>query len=104
MKKIVVFGGSGFLGSYIIDELINQGFYVVNADITPPKHNIYNQKYIECDILDIEGIKKVITGDEFAVYNFAGFADLEESSKRPIDTLNLNIIGNTNILEICNFK
>ena len=33
MKKVVIFGGSGFLGSYVADELTRRGFDVVIADI-----------------------------------------------------------------------
>ena len=31
-NKVIIFGGSGFLGRYIIDELIKKNFYVVNFD------------------------------------------------------------------------
>ncbi len=38
MKKVVVFGGSGFLGSYVADELTNRGYSVTIADINPSKY------------------------------------------------------------------
>jgi UDP-glucose 4-epimerase len=104
MKNIVVFGGSGFLGSYIIDELINKGFNVINADIVPPRFNIDRQVYKKVDILDIESIDSVIDKDTDVVYNFAGLSDINISINNPIQTIELNILGNANILEICKNK
>jgi len=99
MKKVVVFGGSGFLGSYIIDELIKQNYEVVNADINPPKFNKDNQIYKCIDILDIQKVNEVITEDIEFVYNFSGLADINVAIDNPIRTIELNILGNANILE-----
>ena len=71
--KIVVFGGSGFLGSYVIDELIKRDFIVINADVNPPKYNVENQIYKKVDILDINTIYNVISDDTDFVYNFLHF-------------------------------
>ena len=43
MKKVVVFGGSGFLGSYVADELTNRGYSVTIADINQSKYLKSNQ-------------------------------------------------------------
>ena len=102
--KIVVFGGSGFLGSYVIDELIKRDFIVINADVNPPKYNVENQIYKKVDILDINTIYNVISDDTDFVYNFAGLADINLSISNPIKTMELNILGNLNILEVCKEK
>ncbi len=104
MKKVVVFGGSGFLGSYVVDQLISNGFNVINADINPPLYNIEAQIYKSVNILDINSINEVIDDDTYAVYNFAGLADINISINEPIRTVELNILGNTNILEVCKNK
>lgn len=101
MKKVVVFGGSGFLGSYVIDELINKNYEVINADISEPIFNYAKQEFIKADILDIKSLKSIITKDIDVVYNFAGLADINVAINDPIKTVELNILGNTNILSAC---
>lgn len=44
-KKVVVFGGSGFLGSYVSDELTRKGYNVVIADINPSPYIQTSQKF-----------------------------------------------------------
>lgn len=104
MKKVVVFGGSGFLGSYIVDELIKRNYNVINADIHPPKYNQEMQTYKCVDIMDIDTIRNIITDDIEFVYNFAGLADINVAINNPIRTIELNILGNSNILEVCKEK
>jgi len=102
--KITVFGGSGFLGSYIVDELIKSGHKVTNADINPPIYNKEEQNFIKTDILDLSSIKNVIYDDTDVVYNFAGLADINVCIDNPIKTVELNILANTYILELCKDK
>jgi len=96
--KIVVFGGAGFLGSYVVNELEKRGHKVIVADIQQSPV-IKKSKFIECDIRNLEAIDNVIPIDIDVVYNFAGFANLEKAADNPLDTVNLNILGNLNILE-----
>ena len=55
IKKVVIFGGSGFLGSYLAEELLRNNFKIVIADIKKPK-TIANQKFVKVNILDLESI------------------------------------------------
>ncbi|MEA2019608.1 MAG: NAD(P)-dependent oxidoreductase [Campylobacterota bacterium] len=98
-KKIVVFGGCGFIGSYVVAELLSQGHDVVSADLNTSKYvdDIYFQK---CDILDKESIDSIVNGSDI-VYNFAGFANLDDAIANPTKALELNVMGNLNILEAC---
>lgn len=98
--KVLVFGGSGFLGSYVVDELINKGHEVTIFDRQPSKYIIRNTKMVVGDILTSSEVEKTVQDNE-VIYNFAGFADLNRSIKCPSETINLNIIGNLNILEAC---
>lgn len=103
MKYILVFGGSGFLGTYLITELINREYYVVNADIK--NNNNLKCEYIECNINNIDRISKVINKYNYDyVYNLAGFANMEKAVKFPQETIQLNINGNLNILDACKNK
>ncbi len=100
MKKVVVFGGSGFLGSYVADELTYRNYEVVIADLKAPKFKSPNQEFVQCDILEPDTIKNAIAGATI-VYNFAGLADIDESIDLPHETMQQNVIGNINILEAC---
>jgi len=98
-KKVIVFGGNGFIGSYIVQELLERGYDVVSADLNPSKY-VDEQYFQECDILDTDSVNKLIDGASI-VYNFAGFANLDDAIANPIKALELNVMGNLNILEAC---
>jgi len=98
MKKVLVFGGSGFLGGYVIEELLSRRYDVISADLVPSKY--YPEKhYVYCDIRNLERVKKIFDLKFDIVYNFAGFANLDLAVDDPLNTINLNIVGNLNILE-----
>lgn len=97
-NKIVIFGGSGFLGSHVADILTQRGYDIVIFDKKESQWLKKNQDMFIGDICNFNDVDKVIKGSRF-VYNFAGLSDLNEGSDKPIDTINLNILGNANILE-----
>jgi UDP-glucose 4-epimerase len=98
--KTVVFGGSGFLGSHVADALTAAGHDVVIYDIKESPYLLPGQNALVGDILDEEKVSDVVRGCD-VVYNFAGIADIEEASRRPLDSVRYNILGNTIILEAC---
>ena len=97
-KKVIVFGGSGFLGSHVADVLTGAGYQVAIYDLRPSPYLIPGQEMIVGDILDREHVSKVVGGYDY-VYNFAGFVDLDDAATKPLDTAQLNIIGNLNIMD-----
>jgi len=99
-KKVVIFGGSGFLGSYVADELTRRNYDVLIVDMDNSKYLQKNQKFISCNILNYEVIKEIITGASY-VYNFAAISNLDEAIHKPINAMNINVMGNLNILEAC---
>ena len=100
MKKVVVFGGSGFLGSYVADELSGRGYEVIIADISLSTHINSNQKFVETNIMDINNIQDIIS-DADIVYNFVAIANLDDAIHDPINAMQINVMGNLNILEAC---
>jgi len=100
MKKAVVFGGSGFLGSYVADELTARSYSVVVADIAKSKYLLKEQEFVECNILNSASVEALLKDVDY-VYNFAGLADIAIAIKEPLKTVELNILGNLNILEAC---
>lgn len=100
MKKVVIFGGSGFLGSYVADELSRRGYSVVIADLSTSKYIQTNQKFEKVNVLDIDNIQEIIQDAE-VVYNFVAIANLDDAIHDPINAMNINVMGNLNILEAC---
>ena len=98
-KKVVVFGGNGFIGSYVVEELLSKGYDVISADLNSSKY-VDNQYFHKCDILDTEAVNDLVQGSKI-VYNFAGFANLDDAIANPVKAIELNVIGNMNILEAC---
>ena len=98
-KKVIVFGGTGFIGSYLMDELLSNGYDAVAADLYPSKY-VANENFVKCDILDTTKIDELVK-DAHIVYNFAGFANLDDAIANPYKAMELNVMGNLNILEAC---
>ena len=102
MKKILVFGGYGFLGYYLVNELFKRDYEVTVADIEEKEKFDKHITYIRCDINCKEDVESVFKNKQFdAVYNLAGFANLDKAVKYPLETIQLNVIGNMYILEQC---
>ncbi len=99
--KIAVFGGTGFLGSYLVTELLERGYDVLALDINASPY-IPTERFLKVDILDAQALNKVFNTHPFdVVYNLAGFASLEQAVKNPIPTFQLNVMGNLNIIDLC---
>lgn len=96
--KIVVTGGSGFMGSHLVDALVERGHDVTVFDREPSKWLPKQARMIAGDITDRDAVASAVEGAG-AVYHLAGFADLNAARTRPMDTVQANIIGTVNLLE-----
>lgn len=97
--KILVTGASGFLGSHVADALSKRGHEVVLFDRVVSPYAQDNQTMVCGDLTDIEAVAKAMTGCE-AVYHLAGIADIGEAKDNPCETVRINILGTTNLLEL----
>jgi len=100
MKKAVVVGGSGFIGSHVADRLSDAGYQVTIYDKTKSQWLKPDQEMVVGNIQDSDRLNHSITGAE-VVYNFAALADLNQALEAPIKTVNINILGNLNVMEAC---
>lgn len=96
--KCVVFGGSGFLGEFLVRELINVSYSVTIADIHAPKFK-GEFNFIKADVLHSSEVESAISKDTDFVINLAGFANLDNAANNPYRTMELNVLGNIRILE-----
>ena len=99
LKKILVTGSSGFVGSHVADELTKIGHQVVLFDNKPSPYKKKQQQEYIGDILSSGDVEKAIDGCEY-VYHFAGQADIGFSSKSPVESIKNNILGTLNLLEL----
>ena len=102
MKNVLVFGGFGFLGYYLVKELLLNGYEVTVADINRNEELSGKVNFINCDILKKEAVESVFETAEFdIVYNLAGFANLDRAIENPLKTMQLNVISNIFIIDAC---
>jgi UDP-glucose 4-epimerase len=100
MKKAVVVGGSGFIGSHVADHLSEAGYLVTIYDVSESKWLRNEQQMVIGDVLDGGKLEQTIAGAD-VVYNFAALADLNQALEQPLKTVNINILGNMNVMEAC---
>jgi UDP-glucose 4-epimerase len=98
--KIIVFGGAGFLGSHVADELTRRGHSVCIFDLLMSPYLQESQIMIQGDILDQEQVRSAIRGMD-CVYHFAAIADIDDARNNPVDTAKFNILGTMYILDAC---
>ena len=98
MNKVVVIGGSGFMGSHTADALSEAGYKVTIFDREEPSWLRDDQEMIIGDMLDTDAVLEAVTGAKY-IYHYAGIADINEAKENPYNTINLNVMGVTSVLE-----
>ncbi len=94
--RILVTGGSGFIGSHVVDELIKNGHQVRILDVKLP--HLENVDFVNGSILDLDAIKKA-TSEVDVVYHLAGVSNIDKVKDNPLKTIESNILGTANLLE-----
>lgn len=100
MRKAIVLGGSGFLGSHVADALTSAGFKVTLFDIIESKYLNNDQNQVIGNILDPTSVEEAIAGHDY-VYHMAGIADIDECYSDPLRAVEFNILGTTHVLNAC---
>lgn len=102
--KIMVTGGAGFIGSHLVDKLVDTGHDVVVVDnlYTGKKENINSKAlFYKKDIRD-KDIKEIFARENIdAVFHLAAQMDIRKSVDDPLFDADVNIMGGVNILENC---
>jgi UDP-glucose 4-epimerase len=106
VRTAVVTGGAGFIGSHVVDLLMDEGFEVRAVDnlATGRLHNIAHHRntprftFHELDVCDLAAESPIFRGAEF-VFHFAGIGDIVPSIERPLDYMRANVTGTLAVLE-----
>ena len=105
MSKILVTGGAGFIGSNLVDKLIDSGHDVVVIDnlFSGKKEYLNPQaKFYQIDINDGDKVADVFSKELFNyVYHLAAQIDVRRSVDDPVFDNQINIVGALNILKNC---
>ena len=109
MAKFIVTGGLGFIGSNLIEYLINLGHFVINIDKVSYSSNFYNVKkfkddknyrFFKLDICDQKKLSKIIKRyNPNCIFNLAAETHVDRSIDSSLNFLKSNIIGVHSILE-----
>ena len=110
MKKIIVTGGLGFIGSNLIKLLIKKNYFVVNVDKVNYASNFYNTrnfskksnyKFVKLDINNRSKFKKILKLHKpVAIFNLAAETHVDRSIDAPTEFIKSNIVGVFNLLEV----
>ena len=101
--KVIVTGGAGFIGSHIVDRLIEDGHTVIvidNESSECHEHFYYNDKAsnYKFDICDYENIRPLFEGVDY-VFHLAAEARIQPSLTNPLLTVRTNSVGTTTVLQ-----
>jgi UDP-glucose 4-epimerase len=104
MNKIIVTGGCGFIGSHIVDMLVDRGHDVhVIDDMSANNDQFYfneKAKYFHESISNQERMLE-ITKDAKFVFHLAAESRLQQAIENPTRAVEVNVLGTLNILECC---
>jgi UDP-glucose 4-epimerase len=106
VRTAIVTGGAGFVGSHMVDLLLDEGFAVRAIDnlatgrVANLEHHAKNPRlaFHQADVCDLTADSPVFKGAEL-VFHFAGIGDIVPSIERPLDYMRANVTGTLAVLE-----
>ena len=96
--KALVTGGSGFLGAHLVEALLRAKIDVAVYDLAEPPFGQQEVTYFHEDILDLEALNKAYQGCDLA-FHTAAIANIDDTRKKPIETMEVNVVGTSKCLQ-----
>jgi len=94
--KVLITGGSGFIGSYLVKHLLEQGHEVKVLDLRKPDIEHKKLEFVNKSVMD--ELAEDIHGCDI-VYHFAAMLGVDNSDKRPLETMRINLEGSVNVFK-----
>ena len=106
MRRILVIGGTGFIGFHVVKEAKKRGFDTYSISLNSPKKNrfIKGVKYIKVDVTKIEDLKRKITKSYNYVINAGGYGLHPDFGKKGDILIKSHFLGLLNIIKILKKK
>ena len=106
MRRVIVTGGAGFIGSHLVERLLRDGCHVVVVDNLSTGRlqnlaHLHGNPHLEVhrlDVADAEALRPLFEGIEW-VFHLAALADIVPSIRRPLDYHHANVDGTIGVLE-----
>ncbi|MBI2362387.1 MAG: NAD-dependent epimerase/dehydratase family protein [Elusimicrobia bacterium] len=95
--KVGVIGGSGFIGSHVVDKLVDAGHDVTVFDIMSPHRP--DVRHTVADILDPGRTTLALAGEYDAIYLLAAVANVNDVYHIPVESMQTNVMAVANVLE-----
>jgi len=99
VAKVLVTGGAGFMGSHLVDALVERRHAVTVLDRERSRWLPDGARMVIADLSDLDALAAAVDGQD-AVYHLAGFADLNAAKTRPLETARINVLGTVQLLEV----
>lgn len=96
MTTVAVTGGSGFIGSHVVDALLAAGCEVRVLDPKAPHRA--DAEWVPCDVLDLDGLTQAVAGTD-VVFHLAAIADVNDVIANPSLAVEVNTLGTARVLE-----
>jgi UDP-glucose 4-epimerase len=96
MSQVAITGGSGFIGSHVVDALLGAGHAMRVLDPRPPHRP--DAEWTPVDIMDVAALTDAVRGADF-VYHLAAVADVNDVFADPTFAVGLNVTGTASVLE-----
>jgi UDP-glucose 4-epimerase len=99
MKKVLVIGGSGFIGLHFLQLLQEKSeFQPIVYDLKKPRYIQYSGNYVKGDVLDFEAVSRAVEGSD-GIVDLAGVLGTSETFENIPKTAEVNILGALNVFE-----